>query len=91
MWRPRPLSSILLAAGLTACATAPPEMWRRNDGVPIERAKLDLDVTFCRGEVEKAAVQGQARSTMNSVMGPDTQDSAIYRGCMAGRGYLQAQ
>jgi hypothetical protein len=73
---------------LVLCGCSPlPHAWVRPDGRPVNSAQLQLDDTYCRGEVEKAAVQGSSKSTINSPFGADRQDRTVYIGCMAGRGY----
>ena len=95
-WRPslseiRPLS-ILAMACLTGCLGREPvpQAWSRADGRQVSSQQLELDTVACRGEVEKAAVQGQAYSTIDSRLGADRQDMRVYKGCMASRGYLAA-
>jgi hypothetical protein len=77
----------LLCLLLVGCA-AEPKDWTRPDGQPISPAQLQLDRTACKGEVEKAAVTGQARSTVDMPLGMDKQDMRVFTGCMASRGYL---
>jgi hypothetical protein len=74
---------------LTASAREPKD-WTRPDGQVINPAQLQLDKTACEGEVEKAAVSGQAKSTINAPLGMDNQDMRVFKGCMATRGYLAA-
>jgi len=71
--------------------SALPKTWTRPDGAPITPAQLQIDDTICRGETEKAAAQGQSKSTVNSTFGADNQDRSIYVGCMAQHGYLAAK
>lgn len=80
---------IVCCVAVAACA-ALPKAWTRPDGAPITPAQFQLDDTICRGETEKAAAQGQSRSTVNSPF-TDNQDRSIYVGCMAQHGYLAAQ
>jgi hypothetical protein len=77
----------LLCVLLAGCA-AEPKDWTRPDGQPINPSQLQLDKTACEGEVEKAAVTGQARSTVGMPFGMDRQDMRVFTGCMASRGYL---
>jgi hypothetical protein len=79
-----------LCLAVAGCA-AEPNAWTRPDGQSVNPTQLQLDKTACEGEVEKAAVQGQARSTVGMPLGMDTQDMRIFTGCMASRGYLAAQ
>ena len=79
----------LLCGLLVGCAAEPKE-WTRPDGHPINPAQLELDRTACKGEVEKAAVTGQAKSTVGMPLGMDNQDMRVFKGCMASRGYLAA-
>jgi len=80
---------LLLLCLLTACTVEPKE-WTRPDGLQINPAQLQLDKTGCEGEVEKAAVSGQAKSAVNAPFGMDNQDMRVFKGCMATRGYLAA-
>ena len=79
----------LLCLSQVGCA-AEPKDWIRPDGQPINPAQLQLDRTACKGEVEKAAVTGQAKSTVDMPLGMDRQDMRVFKGCMAARGYLAA-
>ena len=83
----RAIPMIAGAALLSACAKEPPA-WTRVDGLPIGSQSLAADRLACRGQVEAAAVQGQARSTVDSPLGMDRADYRIFLGCMAGKGYL---
>lgn len=84
------IMTVALSASLAGCAAAP-SSWSRPDGATVAPAQLQLDETACRGAVETAAIQGQARSTLNSPFGADKQDITAYTGCMAQRGYLAAK
>jgi hypothetical protein len=77
---------VLLLGG---CASTP-AVWIRPDGRPVDLAQVEVDRTICRGEVEKAAAQGGSQGTLDRFIGPDRQDKTIYLGCMAQRGYMQA-
>jgi hypothetical protein len=61
------------------------------DGQPINQSQFQLDDTICRGEVQKAAAQGDSVGTLDLATGPDPQDLAIYKGCMAQHGYMAAK
>jgi hypothetical protein len=76
---------------LAGCAHQQPQSWTRPDGTTPSSGDLQLAMTACRGEVQKAAVQGQAISTVNNPLGMDRQDRQIYEGCMAQHGYLAAR
>lgn len=83
-------AGVIAVLSLAGCASAP-RPWIRADGAALTGADLQLAVTACKGEVAKAAVQGQAISTIDSPFGPDRQDRRIYEGCMAQRGLIAAQ
>ena len=57
-----------ITLALAACATAP-KGWTRLDGKPIDPVQLEADQTICKGEVEKAAVQGGSKSTFDAPFG----------------------
>lgn len=78
------MTGALLLAG---CSTLPTQ-WDRVDSAPVVPAQLQADELACKGDTEKAAVEGQARSTIDGLFGTDRQDTRIYVGCMAGKGYL---
>lgn len=80
-------ASFLALLTLTGCASEPPR-WYRPDGAPIATGQLQLDLTACRGEVQKAATQGQATTTLDSPFGLDREESRILNGCMADKGYM---
>lgn len=83
-------AGLAVAAGafcLMGCAQLPQD-WKRTDGLAIGAAQLQADTLACKADVEKAAVQGQARSTVASPLGADAQDTRLFVGCMADRGYL---
>jgi hypothetical protein len=72
---------------LFGCVQAP-TAWRRVDGVAVVSDKLQADTLACKGEVERAAMAGQSKSTVDSPLGMDRQDNRAFLGCMAGKGYL---
>jgi hypothetical protein len=85
----RTIAVIACCVAVGGCAQLP-TTWTRPDGAPITPAQLQIDDTICRGETEKAAAQGQSRSTVNLPV-TDNQDRSIYVGCMAQHGYLAAK
>jgi len=84
------LFAAALSLAVAACTTMP-TTWTRVDGQPVNPTQLEADRLACSGDVEKAAVQGQARSTIGVPLGMDRQDYRIFVGCMAQHGYLAAQ
>jgi hypothetical protein len=76
-------------AALGGCA-AEPVAWIRPDGQPINSAQLELDEMACKLEVEKVAIRGQAKNTVDSPIGTDRQDKLAYLACMADRGFQAA-
>lgn len=78
------LASALILAG---CVQAP-KAWTRVDGLSVVPERLQADTVGCKGQVEKAAIQGQARSTVDMPLGMDRADSRVFLGCMAEKGYL---
>jgi hypothetical protein len=83
------LFGAMLCLAAAGCAAEPKE-WTRPDGQPVNPTQLEIDRTACKGEVEKAAVTGQAKSTVDMPLGMDRQDMRVFKGCMASRGYLAA-
>lgn len=80
---------VLAALALAGCAPLPPTVgWFRADGKVADPVQRQLAVTICKGEVEKAAAQGHWTGTMDRVIGPDRQDSEIFAGCMAEKGFV---
>lgn len=55
----RPLRALAGALFLAGC-TQLPSAWDRVDGAPIANTQLQADTLACKGDVERAAVQGQA-------------------------------
>lgn len=75
---------------LGGCVRGPPAPtnWHRTDGHVVSPQQLQMDTTICKGELEKVAVLGLAKSTVDSRLGMDQQDRRVYVGCMAEKGYL---
>jgi hypothetical protein len=81
---------LLLCLLLASCA-AEPKDWTRPDGHAISSAQLQLDKTACKGEVDKANMNGNSNiSSVDMPLGMDPQDMRVFKGCMAARGYLAA-
>lgn len=95
-------AAIALAGCQTAQQEAPSQVWTKTDGRRLNPgtaayAQGELDLTYCKGETQKAAV-GQAPVYYQGLAGAisagiivDQRNKAlvdILKGCMAGRGYV---
>lgn len=88
-----------MRAGATAVAGAffllgcakPPSVWMRTDGLPIASQTLAADQAVCQGEANKANLAaGRSAALHPDAWGYSDAMLAVYRGCMADRGYLPA-
>lgn len=76
---------IAAAAALTACASQ--SQWVRADGQP---GNLELDATACEGRRTQARMVGQDGITL-APGGLGRTSDAVFKGCMAERGWMQAR
>jgi hypothetical protein len=72
---------------LTGCSHT--ASWIRADGQPIAVNQLQLDETYCKGEVPPAHT-GPAQGVLgaNNIAAAEIAWKEAYANCMAGRGYL---
>lgn len=81
--------ALMLAFSVCGCASAP-KTWTRPDGAPIVSSQLQLDLTACKGEVQKANMAA-GDDAPYEIPGLQTPRADIMSGCMAQRGYLAAR
>jgi hypothetical protein len=89
---------VVFAVLLTACATKPPPVWMRTDGLsavndPVLGQQFQIDRTVCLGEREKADLSG-VTVTQGGLVGIAAAQNranaadAVAAGCMAQKGYV---
>ena len=83
----RALAVIAGAFCVAGCAQLP-SAWKRTDGLPVPSLQLEADEQACHGELTKAMLDAPNRPYGNDAFGYQPASIDIYRGCMAGRGYL---
>lgn len=73
---------------LLGCVQAP-KAWNRTDGLPIGGMQLEADTAACKGEANKANLSaGRSAVLSPDLFGYSSGMMAVYRGCMAEKGYL---
>ncbi len=90
----------MVTIGTTGCSyfmpqTMPqtlPQTWTRVDGQPIDSAKLEVDKTVCRGEMDEANMATGNNARLHpEVFGYTDSMISTYSGCMAQNGYTAAR
>jgi hypothetical protein len=94
----RKLATAAVCVMLTACATAPPQVFIRADGQrsigdPALEQQYTLDSSACVGEMAKANMSGTVIADgglagLSAAIERNQEASVVLRGCMAQKGYL---
>jgi starvation-inducible outer membrane lipoprotein len=81
------VTAILLALALTACTTQPGPMITRQDGQSI----LNIPANYAKAEADRAACDGERAKAFGTTVDPYARQQvgyAVWRGCLADRGYV---
>lgn len=79
---------------VAGCSTAPPPVWTRAEGLPVDQSQFQVDRTVCQGQMQQANMAGTVIDTGNPFIDGvaaakrDIGADDVMKGCMAQHGYL---